>query len=225
MSIKLMTDVWELSGLNASQKLVLLCLADHANDRGLCWPSLQRIAERSDMSVRNCQRVLGQLAELGLIVKQAGLGRGNTTLYQVRPQAGKDDNLSSIDRKGDTVSYFPEKGDIQGRKGDILSEKVTSRDGKGDTGVTQTIIEPPIEPSEPDGSLAIQTLKAADKRLDYVRMAVTADGAVAVYDKDPEVAERMWRKWMERTLASAGLGEVRVEFVERTNNSKAVEGV
>jgi hypothetical protein len=43
MSIKIMAAVWELN-LPQNQKLVLLALADHADDRGTCYPSVARIA-------------------------------------------------------------------------------------------------------------------------------------------------------------------------------------
>ena len=48
MSIKLMSEIWdnEDPGLSGSRLNILLCLADHANDDGVCWPSIPRIAKR-----------------------------------------------------------------------------------------------------------------------------------------------------------------------------------
>lgn len=51
MSIKAMNWVWSLEDLTPAQTLVLLSLADQANDEGYCWPSRDVIASR-------CQRQL-----------------------------------------------------------------------------------------------------------------------------------------------------------------------
>lgn len=44
MSIAIMSAVWNTYDGTPARKLVLLALADHANDEGVCWPSLGRIA-------------------------------------------------------------------------------------------------------------------------------------------------------------------------------------
>ena len=38
MSIKIMSKVWSLEYLDIKEKMVLLALADAANDDGICWP-------------------------------------------------------------------------------------------------------------------------------------------------------------------------------------------
>jgi hypothetical protein len=53
-----------------SELLVLLCLADHANDDGTgCWPSVRTLARRSRSSERTVQYTLRSLEEKGLIRK------------------------------------------------------------------------------------------------------------------------------------------------------------
>ena len=49
MSVRLMTEVWAVS-LPDSEKLVLLALADCANDEGLCWPSMATLARKCSNS-------------------------------------------------------------------------------------------------------------------------------------------------------------------------------
>lgn len=48
-------------------KLVLLKLADNANDEGTCWPSVPLIAEHTELSERTVQQHLGRLESLGLV--------------------------------------------------------------------------------------------------------------------------------------------------------------
>ncbi|HWU01657.1 MAG TPA: helix-turn-helix domain-containing protein, partial [Novosphingobium sp.] len=64
MSVRIMTQVWELD-LPDSQKIVLLALADAANDEGGCWPSIATIARKSSKSERTVQSVIRTLCEAG----------------------------------------------------------------------------------------------------------------------------------------------------------------
>lgn len=82
MSIALMTDVWRLR-LLATRKMVLLALADNANDDGTdCWPSVGKLVEKCSMSERAVQGHLAALEESGYIKRHERLGRSNKfTIY------------------------------------------------------------------------------------------------------------------------------------------------
>jgi DNA-binding transcriptional ArsR family regulator len=82
MSISLMTDVWRLP-LQATRKMVLLALADNANDEGTdCWPSIGKLVEKCSMSERAIQGHLAALEESGYIKRHERLGRSNKfTIY------------------------------------------------------------------------------------------------------------------------------------------------
>ena len=72
-----MTDVWKLS-LQAPRKMVLLALADNANDEGTdCWPSVGKLVEKCSMSERAVQGHLAALQEDGYIKRHERLGRSN----------------------------------------------------------------------------------------------------------------------------------------------------
>ena len=59
-----MTDVWRLP-LQATRKMVLLALADNANDEGSdCWPSIGKLVEKCSMSERAVQGHLAALEEV-----------------------------------------------------------------------------------------------------------------------------------------------------------------
>ena len=77
MSIALMTDVWRLP-LQATRKMVLLALADNANDEGSdCWPSIGKLVEKCSMSERAVQGHLAALEDDGYIKRHERLGRSN----------------------------------------------------------------------------------------------------------------------------------------------------
>jgi hypothetical protein len=69
MSIEALNWAWEQPVVKAANKLVLLALADHANGDGECWPSMKRIADRSDISARHVSRAINELVDLGLVEK------------------------------------------------------------------------------------------------------------------------------------------------------------
>lgn len=77
MSIKLMTAVWDREDLSSTQKLVLLALADWANDEGLCWPSINRLAVKAALTSRAVQKTIRSLEDAGFIRREEVLGKGN----------------------------------------------------------------------------------------------------------------------------------------------------
>jgi DNA-binding transcriptional regulator YhcF (GntR family) len=64
---------------SAPAKLVLLKLADNANDAGLCWPSLGYLAQETELSKNSIKRALRELTKRGLVRK---LARYNGALQQ-----------------------------------------------------------------------------------------------------------------------------------------------
>lgn len=78
-----MALVWELN-LPPGEKLVLLALADQANDAGTqCWPSVETIAHRSGQGVRTVRRALASLEKQGHLTRQHR--DGTSTQYRVHP--------------------------------------------------------------------------------------------------------------------------------------------
>lgn len=68
----------------ATAKLILLALADEANNDGLsCWPSHKRIAKAANCSLRSVIRHLAAMESEGIIVvdRPASTGRGRYNRY------------------------------------------------------------------------------------------------------------------------------------------------
>ena len=63
MSTMIMASCWQLQGMSASQKAVLISLADQANDDGVCWPAVGTIAARTCLSER-AVREASKLAQI-----------------------------------------------------------------------------------------------------------------------------------------------------------------
>jgi hypothetical protein len=70
MSIRLVANTLDyVHGIPHGAKLVLICMADYADEKGKCWPSFQKLSERCDMSRRHVIRVVADLEELGFVRK------------------------------------------------------------------------------------------------------------------------------------------------------------
>lgn len=78
-----MTAAWNASSLTHTSKLVLLALADNANDAGICWPSIPKIAERCSLDVRTVYRAIATLEGGGHATTQTRPGKA--TIYHVHP--------------------------------------------------------------------------------------------------------------------------------------------
>ena len=65
MSIRLMNRVWDSVPLKGTELLLLLTIAGHANEQGICEPRQQRLAERVRCSVRQTRRLLRDLESGG----------------------------------------------------------------------------------------------------------------------------------------------------------------
>jgi len=67
MSIRAIVWAFDQKVHNTSAKLVLLKLADNANDEGKCWPSLYHLAEHCEMNREQISKYCKMLSELGFI--------------------------------------------------------------------------------------------------------------------------------------------------------------
>lgn len=98
MSIKLMNVAWTVAIPNASAKIVLLALADHANDEGTsCFPQIETICKKCGLTYRGVTKILEQLKTNGQITVVSGRGRHRSNNYKVHPDPT---------RKWEPRSYF-----------------------------------------------------------------------------------------------------------------------
>ena len=142
MSIRLMSQVWEDVRIQSqAELLVLLALADHARDDGLCWPSMRTIAAKARIEERSAQRILRRLIEKGLVelVSKGGCFDGQNVANRYKVKGG--DGASP---HGLTESH-PGATSGQGVGGDGRSPRGDPESSDGVTlGQGNHHIEPPL---------------------------------------------------------------------------------
>jgi len=119
MSIKIMSQVWEHSKHKGSPLLLLLAIADHADDDGHAYPGVERLAKKIRMTKRNTQIILTKLAKSGELEIQRNQGlttkKGRTNLYHVNVKP-RGENFSPHSAQGVKNSVEGVKNSAQGVK-------------------------------------------------------------------------------------------------------------
>ncbi|HCN8281852.1 TPA: helix-turn-helix domain-containing protein [Escherichia coli] len=98
MSMNLMAKAMNIKVGNPLRKLVLIKLADNANDNGECWPSYQHVADQCEVSRSTVKSHIRALEEIGLLKREfrrkGELNQSNVfyltldNAQQIQPESG-----------------------------------------------------------------------------------------------------------------------------------------
>lgn len=120
MSVKCQTWVWDYSETTGNDRIVLLFVADQADDDGTnSYPSIDRIADKTHLPKRTVMRCVERLERLGALVvhRPERRGRGHFNSYEV---VMKGDTLTPIVEQEDCSSegeHVVQKRRAKARKG------------------------------------------------------------------------------------------------------------
>ena len=143
MSVRLIADVLEkVHDLTSGQKLLLICLANYANDKGECWPSIASLAAQADVSTRHVSGMLHDLAKRGYLTIQEHAGKSNSYTLSI---AEPTNHSSGVNRSAGVnhssgnprTTVHPPTNHSSGVPTNHSSSKPSYR----------TVIEPSSEPS------------------------------------------------------------------------------
>lgn len=92
MSMLLTAQAMKLKVGNPTRKLVLLKLADNANDKGECFPSYQHIADHCEVSRRSVISHIDALIKMGLVEKKSRKNQdgSSSNLYILHLEKGSE---------------------------------------------------------------------------------------------------------------------------------------
>ncbi|ELZ3708851.1 helix-turn-helix domain-containing protein [Salmonella enterica] len=123
MSMNLMAKAMSIKVGNPLRKLVLIKLADNANDEGECWPSYQHIADQCEVSRSTVKSHIRALEDMGLLKREfrrkGELNQSNVfyltldNAQQIPPESGG----AGADRGGAGADRGGAGADLGGRAG------------------------------------------------------------------------------------------------------------
>jgi hypothetical protein len=131
VSIRVMNWVWEHSTAKGTERLLLLAIADSADDTGRnAFPSVETLAHKIVMSPRTVQRLVARLESAGFIEVRRNLGGRDSNRYRViMPEP--TDHQSAIPENWERSEHrTPLEPPAESTGGDKLSPR---QSGTGDT--------------------------------------------------------------------------------------------
>jgi hypothetical protein len=193
-----MNWAWQ-QALTPTLKLLLMALADAADNQGVCWPSISTLAKKCSVSTRTVQRSLRVLIDSGLLTAESRRRRdGSSTSNRYRLLITEGDNLSPPRGAGDTLPS-------QGCQGDP--------DVPVTPGTTNRIV---IDPPQPGAGGEQRTDPAdaesgsgAHSKLEYPKGLSPSEGADAqgrLARLPPELAQQL----LDELAARLKAGTIRV---------------
>ena len=195
MSVQWLAWAFEHAEATGGQRLVLLSLANHADEAGVCWPSIDTISREARLSRRRVEDALRHLVSSGAVLRQVngapvtGHGGHRPNLYRLTKTAARlstpRDEVAPATSSGPTeqapdVPSGPDESApaIRSTSGpdDLTNQARTNRPDKPS-------VEPSLEPSEP--------------KQPSTALAVVSKLSTAVATTDP--VEAVFDAWREAT--------------------------
>lgn len=153
MSIKQMKYAFDCKDLNPTQKLIMLALADNANDNGVCFPSWNTIQQKTSLSRGALSSNLKKLSENGLLIQKhrnRKNGSRTSSKYLIFPKL----NIEFLDEE----EYLIFENKLTQSSADVLSEQDIQSSADVPTNPIQSSADVPPEPS-------LNTLTITNKKI------------------------------------------------------------
>lgn len=83
MSLRLLTLAWKTDCKSPTAKLVLVALADYANDSGLCWPSNESLRSKCNLSATGIRTGIHLLESMNLMTVDRSRGRRSNRFHLI----------------------------------------------------------------------------------------------------------------------------------------------
>lgn len=201
MSIRIMSQVWNMEIDDSTTKLTLMALADFSDDEGYCYPSYEVLAKKISKSKRTAIRAVEKLTELGFLQKEKRElkdGTSSANLYKILSENERvTQTHPRVTNEKERVTSMTLPSDTDD------TPRVTSMTPCSDKGVTpinittnrtvnRTIKEPSINPLPPKGVLLPDFI---DPNLWQEYLAYKKERREKLSSKGIEMKFSEWAKW------------------------------
>ncbi|WP_336922871.1 helix-turn-helix domain-containing protein [Aquipuribacter sp. SD81] len=215
MAIRLMTAVWDDESLPRGDVLLMLALADHANDEGACFPSINRLARRTRSSPSTVRRHLRSLREAGRVTVDAREGTSNVYRIVLRGAgwaygngaAGapcQSDTLLQNDTPRGLTPLSPrDRGTPATAVAGRGVRAVAPEPSRSPSGTDRYAVEQPsvdLTPETSVGAIGASQAPGTSRPLAAPESAAWAATKAELVSRFPDVA---WRGWSDRHDAEA----------------------
>ena len=201
MSIRIMSQVWNMEIDDSTAKLTLMALADFSDDEGYCYPSYEVLAKKISKSKRTAIRAVEKLTELGFLQKEKRElkdGTSSANLYKILSEKDRvTQTHPRVTNEKERVTSMTLPSDTDD------TPRVTSMTPCSDKGVTpinittnrtvsRTIKEPSINPLPPKG---VSLPDFIDPNLWQEYLAYKKERREKLSSKGIEMKFSEWAKW------------------------------
>lgn len=90
-----LAKITDTPGLDSKAKLVLFALLRFTNGRGLCWPSIETIADRTGLCTKSVNRALKALRSAGMVTVRKVAGPPARNVYDMSALGAVDEGTQS----------------------------------------------------------------------------------------------------------------------------------
>nr|DAK25562.1 MAG TPA: helix-turn-helix domain protein [Caudoviricetes sp.] len=201
MSIRIMSQVWNMEIDDSTTKLTLMALADFSDDEGYCYPSYEVLAKKISKSKRTAIRSVEKLAELGFLQKEKrelNDGTSRTNLYKIVSENERVTQTPPMMTNGkEAVTSMTSHSDTDDTRVvtnvSLHSDKsVTPINITTNRTVSRTTKEPSINPLPPKG---VSLPDFIDPNLWQEYLAYKKERREKLSSKGIEMKFSEWAKW------------------------------
>ena len=201
MSIRIMSQVWNMEIEDSTTKLTLMALADFSDDEGYCYPSYEVLAKKISKSKRTAIRAVEKLTELGFLQKEKrelNDGTSRTNLYKIVSENERvTQTPPMMTNEKEAVTYMTSHSDTDDTRAvtnvSLHSDKgVTPINITTNRTVSRTIKEPSINPLPPKDILLPDFI---DPNLWQEYLAYKKERREKLSTKGIEMKFSEWAKW------------------------------
>nr|DAX64720.1 MAG TPA: helix-turn-helix domain protein [Caudoviricetes sp.] len=201
MSIRIMSQVWDMEIEDSTTKLTLMALADFSDDEGYCYPSYEVLAKKISKSKRTAIRAVEKLTELGFLQKEKrelNDGTSRTNLYKIVSENERVTQTPPMMTNGkEAVTSITSHSDTDDT---MVVTNVSLHSDKGVTPinittnrtVSRTTKEPSINPLPPKG---VSLPDFIDPNLWQEYLAYKKERREKLSSKGIEMKFSEWAKW------------------------------